>query len=497
MRNILICWVLLPVYLWGQKTDLPEFRLPEKTMEQHLRFLAADELQGRMTGEQGGAVAARYIAEQFRKYGVKPVPGKDSYFQTVPFQKKKIAKSGQLVLGDLALEQGEGLMVDHGPAMNLETDLVFVGHAWIDPATGQNDFAGKNLEGKMLLALSGFPGVNDRSAILDASSRKMAWAQEHGAIGVIEIYSLNFPWQVFKRFMGGSRLQLAPKEPMAENLIHGWVYDPDKVLVEKVRNTPMTVSFSSEGVSTQKVLADNVIGIIEGTDPSDKGEYVLLTAHYDHVGMGGNSGRTTATDSIFNGARDNGMGTVALLAAAEALGQAPPRRSVILIALTGEEIGLLGSRYYAENPLLPLEKTIFNLNTDGGGYNDTSIVSILGFNRVGAAEEMEKACRQFGLAVFADPAPEQNLFDRSDNVSFAVKGVPAPTFSPGFKEFNAEILKYYHQVADEAESVNFRYLAQYSKAYAYAARLIADKAEKPRWAEGDKYEPAGKALYGY
>ena len=190
------------------------------------------------------------------------------------------------------------------------------------------------------------------------------------------------------------------------------------------------------------------------------------------------------------------MGVVALLSAAKALAEQPPRRSVLVLAVTGEELGLLGSQYYAEHPLIPLEKTIFNLNTDGAGYNDVSYVSAIGFGRTHTDDMIEAGANVFGLDVFPNPAPEQGLFDRSDNVSFAAKGVPAICLSPGMTTFDEEIGKYYHQVTDNPETIDFDYLLKYSQAFARIARLVADDTDRPKWVEGDKYEEAGKKLYG-
>jgi Zn-dependent M28 family amino/carboxypeptidase len=136
------------------------------------------------------------------------------------------------------------------------------------------------------------------------------------------------------------------------------------------------------------------------------------------------------------------------------------------------------------------------MNSDGAGYNDTTIVSVMGLERTGAKVEIETASKAFGLGVFADPSPEQGLFDRSDNVSFAKEGIPAPTFTPGFKEFTGDIMKYYHQVSDNPETIDFNYLLKFSQAYTYATRLIADRKVAPQWSAGDKYEPAAKKLYG-
>jgi hypothetical protein len=138
---------------------------------------------------------------------------------------------------------------------------------------------------------------------------------------------------------------------------------------------------------------------------------------------------------------------------------------------------------------------VFNLNTDGAGYNDTTIISVMGLDRTSASGEIRQAITSVGLEPFSDPAPEQNLFDRSDNVSFARMGIPAPTFSPGFKEFNQDIMKNYHQVSDEASDLDYDYLSRFCEAYIRAAALIANLKEQPHWISGDKYEDAFQQLF--
>jgi Zn-dependent M28 family amino/carboxypeptidase len=185
-----------------------------------------------------------------------------------------------------------------------------------------------------------------------------------------------------------------------------------------------------------------------------------------------------------------------MLTAAKTLSLKPAKRSVLFIGYTAEEVGLLGSRYYSEHPLVPLNQCVFNLNSDGAGYSDKTLVSVIGLDRTNCKAEIEAGCNAFGLSVFGDPAPEQGLFDRSDNVSLAAKGIPAPDFSPGFKSFDGEIAKYYHQATDNPESIDFDYLLKFCQSFAYSARLIANKSVRPYWTAGDKYEPAAKALYG-
>ena len=277
---------------------------------------------------------------------------------------------------------------------------------------------------------------------------------------------------------------------------HLWINNANNQY-KQLKEAGQTATLRTSGRPRTPAPSANVAGIIEGTDPRLKDEYVVLSAHFDHIGIGKQGGSPyQPADSIFNGARDNAFGTVSIMMAAKALMQERPKRSVLVLALTGEEVGLLGSNYYAEHPLVPLKQTIFDLNTDGAGYNDTTLISVIGLERTGAKAEIETAAKAAGLGVFAEPAPEQGLFDRSDNVSFAAKGVPAPTFSPGFKTFDEAIGKYYHQAIDNPESLDFNYVYRFCQAYAHAARLIANRPTRPQWSAGDKYEAAGKALYG-
>lgn len=240
------------------------------------------------------------------------------------------------------------------------------------------------------------------------------------------------------------------------------------------------------------VDAKNVAGAIEGTDPVLKNEWIVISAHYDHVGVN----KAAGADSIFNGARDNAIGTTAMLHAAKFFGKNRPKRSILFLAVTAEEKGLLGSEWYSNHPLIPLKQTVFNLNCDGAGYNDTTIVTLIDFNRTSADESLKEACAAFGLTLKGDPAPEQNLYERSDNLNFAVKGVPAVDVAPGTKAFDQELFKYYHQPADEVSSLNMNYVTKFHQSFVYAAYLIANAKDRPQWKPGDKFEEAGKKLYG-
>lgn len=245
--------------------------------------------------------------------------------------------------------------------------------------------------------------------------------------------------------------------------------------------------------------SENVAGVLQGSDPDLRDEYIVLMAHFDHVGTGMEAGPGASTaDSIFNGARDNGMGVVAVMAAAKALAERPPARSVLFLAVTAEEEGMVGSLYFAEHPLIPLSKVVYALNIDGAGFSDTTVVTMIGLGRTSADSLIRKAAARYRLEVIPDPAPEEHLFDRSDNVSLARKGIPAPTLSPGFHDFSdAGVADYYHRPSDEAgDDFDYAYLLRFAQAYTHAARLIADSPTRPVWKAGDPYEPAARALYG-
>jgi hypothetical protein len=496
--------LLSGAYVYAQKKpqQLPEFQTKKADTEAHMRFLAADELMGRRTGEMGNFVAARYVAEQFRKLGLSPVTdtaglNTTSYFQRVPFEKMGASAAGEIVADAEIMKAGEAWLLMNGGETNLKAPIVYASFGLEDAAKSWDDYKGLDVKGKIVLIESGTPDPQTPSEIIATSIEKRKLAAAKGAIGVIELFNAPVPWNIVLRSFGGEKISLAESGNAASPSIpHAWVNGKEANYARALRAVK-EVEFKTSGRKAKSINSYNVAGLIKGSDPKLKDEYILLTAHYDHVGVGKQGGQPyTAEDSIFNGARDNAFGTVALLTAAEALSKNPPKRSVLIVALTGEEVGLLGSKYYAAHPLLPLNKCIFNLNSDGAGYNDTTIVAVMGLDRTGARAEIETASKAFGLGVFADPSPEQGLFDRSDNVSFAKEGIPAPTFTPGFREFNGDIMKNYHQVSDNPETINFNYLLKFSQAYTYAARLIADKKVAPQWTAGDKYEPAAKKLYG-
>ncbi len=475
-------------------TKLPEYKLSPVFTEHHMRFLAADELLGRRTGEQGNWVAARYIAEEFRSLGLKPA-NNGSYLQKVELETIIPPAAATVSTTEGVAQIGEDFVLMSGDGLkNPAAELVYLEYAWVDPEKGYDDYKGIDVKGKVIVASVGFPESKTPQQMFSAIQEKQKLAKERGALAIIEVFNSPMSWKTISNYFGRRSTRAKTSGDAGGNVTHLWISSNAAKILAKNKVTSVNLDIPAK--KSEEVHTSNVAAILEGSDPKLKNEYIVLSAHYDHIGHGPSRGNVASGDTIFNGARDNAFGVVAMLTAAKSLSDLKPKRSVLFIAYTGEEMGMLGSRYYSEHPLVPLKECVFNLNCDGAGYNDLSRVTVIGLSRTDAKSEIVTAAAAFGLTAVDDPAPEQNLFDRSDNVSLAAKGIPSPNYAPGMTAFDDAINKYYHQSADNPDSVDFAYLLKYAQSYTYAARLIANRASAPSWVSGDKYEKAYQSLYG-
>lgn len=465
-----------------------EANFNERASISHFRFLASDELMGRDPIRPEIDAAARYIAEQYWKYGAKEIPGANGYYQNIPFRLSSPPSMGEVSLGGHTFSQGDDLLVLDGPSLAGSYELVVLGYGL------EKDYEGQDVQGKIVVTNVGASNRLSPSDLFAAGREKTALAKQKGAIGIIEMYNVpTVPWALVSNFLNRTQLTV-DTNPGEESIPYLWLRDLSNTQINAIGKGEISqAAFNIAGKVNRSIIGKNVVAVIEGTDPILKNEFVMLSAHYDHIGVG----RPNAEgDSIYNGARDNAVGTVALINAARYFARHPPKRSILLCAWTAEEKGLLGSAYFAENPLVPLNQIIFNLNIDNAGYNDTSIVTVVGLGRTSADHLIAEATAAFGLEAIADPSPEQGLYDRSDNVNFARKGIPAPTFSLGFTAFDDEISRHYHQPSDEVDNFDLDYAVLYWKSYLLSAENIANWSERPKWNEGDKYEEVSKALYG-
>jgi hypothetical protein len=470
------------------KYDIESAISPQQ-VKLNVQFLSSDELRGRDTGTPEIDIAAAYIASWLHAHGVQPAYGDSSFYQHIIFEQTPPPDEIVFTVGDSTYQKNSDLILMNSFTGKLKGEIIYLNHAT------QDEIDKADVQGKIILTNAGLPGQQSPQQFFTSSGQKNSRAAQAGAAAIIELYSSpSAPWPMLVNFLSRSRLQIAADTDDAPAIPQLWMNNPTVS-----RNNFLTSSAGKEaslsvtGEPKNEFTSRNVIGITEGSDLELKDEFIMLSAHYDHIGV--RPGEETG-DFIYNGARDNAVGTAGIMAAAAYFAKHPPKRSVIFAAWTAEEKGLLGSRYYAENPAIPLNQTVYNLNIDGAGYNDTTKVTIVGLGRTEADPELRAAAGAFGLEAIPDPVPEQNLFDRSDNVNFAVRGIPSPTYSMGFTGFDDEINYFYHRVTDEAESVNFNYVTDYIRSFVYAAYLIANAEEAPFWNPGDTYEQTGIELYG-
>src|SRR5579863_9296627 len=249
------------------------------------------------------------------------------------------------------------------------------------------------------------------------------------------------------------------------------------------------------GSVAQDIQLRNVMAFIPGTDPKLRDQFIVLSSHYDHLGVTAHPVMEEGKlDSIYNGARDNASGTTAVIDAARFFGMHAAKRSVIFICFTAEEEGLIGSEWYAAHPLVPFNKTVYQLNIDNASYDDTALVTLVGLHRTSEDSAIIAACAAYGLEVNNDPTGG-GLFFESDNAPLALHGVPAPTYSMGMQAMDSTIFNRYHQLSDETGNMDMHYVVKWIHAYILAAKFIADEPAQPRWTPGDQYEKNWKTLF--
>ena len=459
-----------------------------KGVEATISFIASDELRGRDTPSPELDIAAKYLSTSLFGAGVLTAPGVDTYFQNVSMVSSSPPNKGIFATTDSSYSIENELIYIGGSPVNIEAPLVYADYG------NEDDFANLNVKGKIVVLQAGQKKDRGAMSAFKSGTTKVALAQEMGAIAVIELFNSPQPnWKILRYYLSNTKVALDYGDQDSESIPHIWLEDVSNNRRPYFESYVGNASLTIAGNDVKKFTTKNVIGYVEGTDSKLKDEFVIYSAHYDHVGVGEPD---LEGDSIFNGTRDNAIGTATVLKAAENIAKYPLKRSSIFIFFTGEEKGLLGSEWYVDHPVVPLNQVVYCFNSDNGGYNDTSAATIIGIERTSAEPELRKACEAYGLTATKDPVPEQNLYDRSDQVSFAKVGIPALMYGMGITDFGEEITRYYHKQADNPDSVDYDYLFKFTKAYVLACRLVGNMPERPYWKKGDKYYDAGQRLYG-
>ena len=485
MNKLFLSLCLVVNLSFGQSDKaLADESVNQSIIKSHIGFLASDELKGRDTGSPELKIAAKYLESRFVEYGVQVPSGMDTYFQPVPMKTTKPPTAGSITIKETTYNYEDDFVLLDGSNVDLSGNVAFVEYG------SEKDLKKGKIEGKIVFALCGDGESQNPQEWFAQAVEKRKKVKDMGAVALVELYnSTQLPWNVLVRFLGREQVGLDVQEEVG--MPHIWMNRSAEDM-ESLNDKKLTSAIIIEGASVNRFESQNIVGYVEGSDPELKNEVVVYSAHYDHVGVGR---ANDEGDDIYNGSRDNAVGTVTVLSAAQNIAKTPTRRSSLFVLFTAEEKGLLGSQFFVDNSPIPHEKIVYCFNSDNGGYNDTSLATIIGLTRTSAESMIVQACEAFGLKAIEDPAKEQGLFDRSDNVRFAAKGIPAPTFSLGFTAFDEEITKYYHQPTDEPETLDYDYLEKFFKSYVYACRLIGNADEAPFWNEGDKYYQAGVDLY--
>ena len=495
-----------------------------EVLDGHLAFLSGDRLEGRAPGTRGSQLAAQYIATQFQLAGLEPPVGDSSYFQLVELisaiprtSLSFRARGGALFNPEYGTEYvaWSSHPVD---SLRVQGELVFVGYGISAPEYGWDDYGEADVRGKVVLILVNDPGQDDPNRFRgDTVTRYGRWtykleeAAGRGVAGALLIHDdrrAGYGWNVIRASRFGPQASLAAAGSDS-SILNGWLSGEAAehvlsmaglefgTLIESARSEDFRAIATGVSVSARlrnrlRPFTDvNVAGLLPGGDPELAGETVVVTAHYDHLGVG----PEVDGDSIYNGAYDNASGAALLLSLAEAFGrlEPPPGRSVLFLALTAEESGLLGSKHYVDEPILPLEATVANINVDGVNlWGRTEDVAAIGAESSSLESVLADAALSERLVLTRDRAPEHGRIYRSAQYNFMLAGVPAAYIAhgiefvgqlPGWGEQMLEdyLRSRYHQPSDEYwPEIDYSGAVQQGRV-TFRVILTVAGGERPEW----------------
>ena len=500
---------------------------PEQAvLEADVRFLASDALRGREAGTRDYDIAAEYVAAQMLAAGLKPGAG-GGWFQPVGLATYRPAEKAKWTLtrGGAAIPLQFGIdFLNQGvpatPDFAAEGQVVFAGYGIVYPQGKRDDYRGLDVRGKIVAIYAGVPaGLPDEvAAHLGDDDQKARLAQARGAKAVIILESLErraeFPIEAMAPYYDyerttwiapdGKAHMIAPGAPVvgivgqagAEKLFAGSRIRWRDVLAAERRGTRMptgpllgTLKVAAK-TNVRAARSSNVVGLIPGSDPALRDQYVVLSAHLDHVGVG----EPEKGDSIYNGAMDNAVGVATMLEVARAFRASgkPPRRSILFVALTAEEKGLVGSGYFTAYPGVPRAGLVADINLDMPilTFAMQDLV-VLGGERSSLGAVYAAAAATEGLKVVPDPAPEEMFFVRSDHYSFVQAGIPAVSVDsgpggPGAAAQQDFLANHYHKPSDDMSlPIEWASAVKFTRVNYAAARAIADADARPSWNKGD------------
>ncbi|PWT82123.1 MAG: peptidase M28 [Blastocatellia bacterium] len=487
---------------------------------QHVQALANDSMAGRNTGTAEYQRAADYVAEQFQKAGLEPV-GVNGYFQPVRFKTRTIveAQSSLTLVRDghvdpLALGEDANFSMRIDPAPSLEARLVFAGYGLHIPELGVNDLAGLRLDGAVVVYLAAAPPSISAplQAHFGSASERWKMYKAAGAVGTISIANpgtVEIPW------VRSTLARLLPQMSLADSALDDATGQQFAATMNPAHADKL---FAGSGHTLQEVLAladagnalprfelptrvkatvkverseldsPNVAGVLRGHDPARRGEYVVVSAHLDHVGVG----EPVNGDRIYNGAMDNASGVAAILEIATQLqgAAARPARSILFVAVTGEEKGELGSKYFVAHPPVPGPAIVADVNIDMFlPLFPLKTLMVLGVDESDLGQDIRAVAADRGIGVQSDPEPERNRFVRSDQYSFIKSGIPALAMKVGYQSNTTEAAtaarwtkERYHAPSDDLDQpIDLTAAEGYVEVVRSLVLRIANRPSRPTW----------------
>jgi Zn-dependent M28 family amino/carboxypeptidase len=551
-------WLLLAILLSAAASLLGNDELKERLQPAleaitpdgllaHIKVLASDEFEGRAPGSKGEDLSVKYITDQFKKIGLKPGNPDGTYTQEVPLAGIKSEPRLSFVIGDtrMDLKYPDDFVASSArlqPEIKVEkSDVVFVGYGVVAPEYGWDDYKNVDVKGKTLLMLINDPPIpdpKDPSKLDDKMFKGKAmtyygrWtykyeiAAQKGAAAAIIIHETEpaaYPWQVVRSSWAKENFELDnPNKNMDAVSARSWItldvakklfadagqdFDALKKSAISKDFRPVALNAKANFDIKQQVRSfksHNVIGKLEGSDPTLNGEYVIYTAHWDHLGRH----PELQGDQIFNGAIDNASGVASVIEIASAFTKInpPPRRSVLFMATTAEEAGLLGAKYYAEHPLYPLQKTLADINLDSMNvWGKARDIEDLSLNFSTLDDLLAAAAKQQGRTAIPDSRPEKGKIYRADNFEFSKVGLPSLYIGKGehllSRPENAPLRsdEYdstdYHQVTDEVHpDWDLSGAVQDVQLVFEVGYEVANGEKFPEWKSGNEFKPKRDAM---
>jgi Zn-dependent M28 family amino/carboxypeptidase len=483
-----------------------------------VKVLADDNMEGRATGSPGLKRASAYVVDQLKQAGVQPA-GTDGFYQPIMFRTRQLdesqssltlvqnGKAQNLTLGDEAVI---GTRVDLAPAVDAQ--LVFAGYGLRVPEENYDDFSGLDVKGKVIVVFSGSPSSipGPLASHYNSAGEKARVMRELGVIGYIAVANPNamdLPWSRIASARTipsmaiddealndsrGIRFAASWNPAKAEQLFEGSGHTFAEIVELGKDRKPLPHFALAKSIRARtkviqaKVESANIVGKIPGSDPKLKDEYVVLSAHIDHLGIG----PAINGDKIYNGAMDNASGTAAILEVAKSLQGEKLKRSVLVVFVTAEEKGLLGSRYFSAHPTVPSHAMVADINTDMflPIYPMKSLI-VYGLEESGLGDEVSQVAKQVGIKTMPDPEPLLNHFVRSDQYSFIKIGIPALALKNGYEKGSPEEAmvhqwskERYHAPSDDVnQPVDLSAAATFEEVVRGLAVKVANDEARPAW----------------